>query len=190
MKDRDVLPPALPVPQDNGAAQHLPGTTLPALELPTSDGGATRLDALGPGRTIIYAYPLTRRPGEPLPEGWDAIPGARGCTNEACAFRDHFADLRASGVTAVFGLSGQNPAYQAEAVGRLHLPFTMLSDEHFALADALNLPTFHAPGQPRLYSRLTLVVLGGVIEHVFYPIFPPDKHPQQVLTWLRFHTHG
>jgi peroxiredoxin len=187
MTDFNVLPDDLPVPVDDGAADHLPGAAMPALSLPTSDGKSIDVGALGAGRTIIYLYPLTGRPGTDLPQGWDAIPGARGCSTEACDFRDHHADLRTAGATRVFGLSTQDSAYQAEVVERLHLPFQMLADPQLALADALDLPTFAAPGHARLYSRLTLVVRENRIEHVFYPIFPPNTHAQQVLDWLREH---
>ena len=185
--DYTSLPVDLPVPTDDGAADHLPGTAMPALSLPASDGTIVDLADLGPGRTIIYLYPLTGRPGVDLPQGWDAIPGARGCSTEACDFRDHFADLLRAGASQVYGLSSQNPDYQAEVVDRLHLPFVMLSDPELALADALNLPTFSAPGHDRLYSRLTIVVLNGQIDHTFYPVFPPNTHAQQVLEWLDAH---
>ncbi|CAG7608172.1 redoxin family protein [Leucobacter soli] len=185
--DYTVLPEGLPVPEDDGAADHLTGTRMPALELPTSDGGSVRLSHLGPGRTIVYLYPLTGRPGVDLPAGWDAIPGARGCSTEACDFRDHFTELRAAGAERVLGLSSQSPDYQSEVVERLRLPFPMISDESFALHEALGLPLFAAPGHARLYARLTLVIRDGVIEHVFYPIFPPDTHAQQVLAWLAEH---
>jgi peroxiredoxin len=185
MSDYTTLPEGLPVPADDGAAAHLPGQPLPALALPTSDGRTVRLDDLGPGRTVIYLYPMTGQPGVDLPQGWDDIPGARGCSTEACDFRDHFADLQAAGARQVYGFSSQSPQYQQEVVERLHLPFVMISDEQFALDDALRLPTFAAEGQPKLYTRLTLVVRDGAIEHAFYPIFPPNTHAQQVLQWLR-----
>ncbi|WP_053385116.1 MerR family DNA-binding transcriptional regulator [Leucobacter celer] len=185
--DYTILPEGLPVPEDDGAAEHLPGLEMPALELPTSDGGLVRLDALGTGRTVIYLYPLTGRPGVDLPEGWDGIPGARGCSTEACDFRDHFEELRGAGAQRVYGLSSQSPEYQAEVADRLRLPFAMISDAGLALADALGLPTFAAPGHERLYARLTLIVADGEIEHVFYPIFPPSTHAQQVLAWLQAH---
>jgi len=121
-----------------------------------------------------------------LPEGWDDIPGARGCTPESCAFRNLHAELLAAGAAQVFGLSSQSSEYQREAVDRLHLPFAMLSDEPLALAGALRLPTFTVDGMT-LYRRLTMVITDGVIEHVFYPIFPPDQHAQEVLDWLRAH---
>jgi peroxiredoxin len=185
--DYTELPADLPAPVDDGAAAHLPGAAMPALTLTASDGTAVDLAAVGAGRTVIYLYPLTGRPGADLPQGWDAIPGARGCSTEACDFRDHFADLRRAGASQVYGLSSQEPGYQAEVVGRLRLPFTMLSDPQFALADALDLPTFSAPGHDRLYSRLTLVARDGRIEHVFYPVFPPNTHARQVLAWLDAH---
>jgi peroxiredoxin len=185
--DFTQLPADLPVTADDGAAAHLLGMLLPALSLATSSGTTVNLAELGPGRTVVYLYPLTGRPGVDLPEGWDAIPGARGCSTEACDFRDHFADLQQAGAAQVYGLSSQDPGYQAEVVERLRLPFDMLSDPQLALADALDLPTFSAPGHDRLYARLTLVVRDGRIEHVFYPIFPPNTHAQQVLTWLTAH---
>jgi len=187
MADFTVLPEGLPVPEDDGAADRLPGMSMPDLALATSAGASVELQALPAGRTIVYLYPLTGRPGVDLPEGWDAIPGARGCSTEACDFRDHFADLRDAGAAAVYGMSSQSPEYQAEVVDRLGLPFPMISDEGMLLADALRLPTFAAGGHERLYSRLTLVVRDGSIEHVFYPIFPPNTHAQQVLAWLREH---
>jgi len=185
MTDFTALPDNLPTPQDDGAADHLPGRSMPPVSLLDSAGERVVLAAPRSGRTVIYLYPLTGRPGVDLPDGWDAIPGARGCSTEACDFRDHFADLQAAGAAHVWGLSSQEAEYQAEVVDRLRLPFRMLSDPEFALADALTLPTFAAPGHDRLYSRLTLVVSDGRIEHVFYPIFPPNTHGQQVLDWLR-----
>lgn len=185
MTDHTTLPKGLPVPQDDGAADHLAGAAMPEIALTSSDGGTVALGQLGHGRTVIYIYPLTGRPGVDLPEGWDSIPGARGCTTEACDFRDHHSELEAAGAARVFGMSSQGVEYQAEVVGRLKLPFVMISDEKLALADALRLPTFVAPGHERLYSRLTLIVRDSRIEHVFYPVFPPNEHAGQVLTWLR-----
>ena len=187
MTDYTTLPEGLPVPEDDGAASHLSGMRMPDLALPTSDGGGVRLVDMGSGRTVIYLYPLTGRPGVDLPEGWDAIPGARGCSTEACDFRDHFDDLRRAGAEGVYGCSSQDAAYQAEVVDRLQLPFAMISDQDLALADALRLPTFAAPGHERLHARLTLVIRDGVIEHAFYPIFPPNTHARQVLDWLERH---
>ena len=180
------LPGDLPVPEDDGAARHLPGQPMPDITLPRSDGGQARLCALGSGTTVIYLYPRTGQPGASLPDGWDQIPGARGCTPESCGFRDHHGELLAAGAARVYGASSQSPDYQREAVQRLHLPFPMLSDEKLAMAAALRLPTFTVEGT-MLYKRLTLIVTGGVIEHVFYPVFPPDRHAQQVLDWLGSH---
>ena len=187
MADLNTLPEGLPIPVDDGAADHLPGVSMPALTLRASDGDRGDRGELGAGRTVVYLYPLSGRPGAVLPDGWESIPGARGCTSEACDFRDHFDDLRSAGVSAVYGLSSQNVGYQAEVTERLRLPFAMLSDERFQVADVLDLPTFDVPGQGRLYSRLTLIVSAGQIEHAFYPIFPPNAHAQQVLAWLHEH---
>jgi peroxiredoxin len=186
--DPNVLPGDLPVPEDDGAADHLRGLTLPPIELPSTGGTTVALDGLGRARprTVLYVYPMTGRPGAALPDRWDSIPGARGCTPEACAFRDHHADLAAAGAD-VYGLSTQSTADQAEAAERLHLPFPLLSDEAIRLARLpLRLPTFEAGGRPR-YKRLTLVIADGGIEHVFYPIFPPDGHAAEVLAWLKNH---
>lgn len=179
------LPANLPTPEDDGAAAHLPGMRLPDLALLSTSGGEIGLSSLQT-RTVLYVYPMTGRPGVPLPDGWDLVPGARGCTAEACAFRDHHAELRAAGAD-VYGLSSQTTDYQREAVSRLHLSFPLLADEHLKLAEALRLPTFEVQGL-RLYKRLTLVVSAGMIEHVFYPVFPPDAHAGQVLAWLRSHS--
>ncbi len=184
LMDYPSLPADLPVPQDDGAADHLPGMAAPHLHLASTTGKAIRLDALGPGRTVLYIYPLTSRPGTDLPQGWDLIPGARGCTPEACGFRDHHQDLLTAGAARLLGLSSQDTSYQREAAERLHLPFQMLSDPALNLASALGLPTFQASGLT-LYKRLTMIIGDNVIEHAFYPVFPPDKHAQQVLDWLR-----
>jgi peroxiredoxin len=186
MTDPTQLPADLPVPEDDGAARHLPGLAMPHIALASTAGTTIRLADLGDGRTVLYLYPMTGRPGEALPDGWDTIPGARGCTPEACAFRDHHADLLAAGADAVYGLSSQSTEEQVEAVTRLHLPFPLLSDAALQLADQLRLPTFEAGGTTR-YRRLTLIITAGTIEHVFYPIFPPDGHAGEVLRWLRDH---
>jgi len=184
-----------PVPVDDGAADGLVGRTLPSLALPSTDGTTVDLASLGgsggsgsAGRTVLYAYPMTARPGVALPADWDTIPGARGCTPEACSFRDHHAELAELGA-AVFGLSAQDTEYQREAVERLQLPFAMLSDRDLRLAEAVGLPTFSSAGQ-RLYARLTMILSGGRIEHVFYPVFPPEGHADEVLRWLRAHPSG
>ena len=173
----------IPAPQDDGAARHLPGLKLPAVSLAATDGSQIDLAALR-GRTVVYAYPRTGAPGMPSPDGWDLIPGARGCTPQACSFRDQYAELRALGVEHLFGLSTQDTVYQKEAVERLRLPFPLLSDEHLALARALRLPTFEAAGMT-LLRRLTLIIDNGTIEHVFYPVFPPDRNVADVIALLR-----
>lgn len=182
--DFHQLPENLPAPEDDGACDHLPGMTLPSLPLPATDGRMLDLATL-PGRTVIYAYPRTGRPDQPPPDGWDAIPGARGCTPQSCAFRDHYADLRELGAEVV-GLSTQDTEYQREAVDRLHLPFPLLSDADLALTQALRLPTFEVDGMV-LTKRLTMIVRDGVVEHVFYPVFPPDSNAADVIAWLQEH---
>jgi peroxiredoxin len=176
------LPANLPAPTDDGASDHLPGMQLPSVPLMSTAGEPVYLAAL-PGKTVVYCYPMTGRPGKDLPQGWDEIPGARGCTPQSCSFRDHHAELRDLGVR-VFGLSTQNTGYQREAVERLHLPFELLSDEKLAFAEALGLPTFEAAGTV-LLKRLTLVIEDGWIDKVFYPVFPPGKNAEEVLGWLR-----
>jgi peroxiredoxin len=181
--DLHTLPADLPVPTDDGACDHLPGMQLPSVPLASTAGGTVDLAAL-PGLTVVYAYPRTGEPDKDPPPGWDAIPGARGCTPQSCAFRDHYGELRALGVDAVYGLSTQTTAYQREAAGRLHLPFALLSDPDLAFARALRLPTFEVAGMA-LIKRLTLIVRDGRIAHVFYPVFPPDRNAAIVIDWLR-----
>ena len=175
------VPQGLPVPTDDGACDHLPGMRLPSVSLMSTAGDQVDLSALT-GTTIVYCYPLTGRPDQNLPPRWDDIPGARGCTPQSCAFRDHHAELRELGAR-VFGLSAQDTAYQREASGRLHLPFLLLSDEKREFARALELPTFEAEGMT-LIKRLTLVIEEGEILKVFYPVFPPGKNAQEVADWL------
>lgn len=179
------LPKDLPAPIDDGAAAHLTGMRLPDLLLPATDGSSINLSKLS-GRTVVYVYPRTGRPGEAPIEGWDAIPGARGCTPQSCSFRDHFAELKALGVERVFGLSTQDSDYQREAASRLKLPFSVLSDAELKLARALKLPTFDVAGMT-LNKRMALVIDDGVISKVFYPVFPPDKNAEEVIAWLRDH---
>jgi peroxiredoxin len=175
------VPQGLPVPTHDGACDHLPGMRLPSVSLMSTAGDQVDLSALT-GTTIVYCYPLTGRPDQNLPPGWDDIPGARGCTPQSCAFRDHHAELRELGAR-VFGLSTQDTAYQREASGRLHLPFLLLSDEKREFARALELPTFEAEGMT-LIKRLTLVIEEGEILKVFYPVFPPGKNAEEVADWL------
>lgn len=185
MADPATLPDDLPAPADDGACRHLPGMAMPSVRLPGTDGRTVDLGTLPAGRTVIYAYPMTGVPGQALPDGWDAIPGARGCTPQACAFRDHHREL-AELDAAIYGLSTQPTDYQREMAERLRLPFPVLSDADFALVEALRLPTFVADGK-RLIRRLTLIVRDGRIETVFYPVFPPDRSAETVIDWLRSH---
>jgi peroxiredoxin len=180
--DLYALPPDLPVPADDGAADHLAGARLPALALPSTRGGVVDLSNAGVGKAVFYCYPLTGTPGVPLPTGWNLIPGARGCTPESCAFRDHHAALAALGAQ-VFGISTQTSADQREFAARIHLPFSLLSDAGLRLARALRLPTFAVDGLT-LHRRLTLIADAGTIVKVFYPVFPPDTHAAEVVAWL------
>jgi len=173
----------IPTPEDDGGALHLEGKVLPSVGLASTAERIVDLSRL-PGRTVVYVYPLTGKPDVPLPEGWDMIPGARGCTPQSCAFRDHFAELRALGADHLFGLSVQDTQYQAEAAERLHLPFELLSDADRRLSDELSLPVFTVGGST-LLKRLTMVLEDGKIVKVFYPVFPPDRSVSDVLNWLQ-----
>lgn len=179
--DYTELPDDLPAPEDDAACDHLTGMSLPDLALPATDGSEVRLSRLE-GRTILYCYPMTGKPGEPLPDGWDGIPGARGCTPQSCSFRDHYAELRELGAR-VFGLSTQSTGYQREAAERLHLPFALLSDEELWFVREVGLPTFEAGGMT-LIRRVTLAARDGCIEKVFYPVFPPDASATEAVNWI------
>jgi peroxiredoxin len=178
------LPAGLPVPENDGACQHLIGLALPDLTLAASDGSAINLSHYS-GWLVIYCYPMTGRPDTPLPQGWDEIAGARGCTPQSCAFRDYYQALSPY-VDGVFGLSSQNSDYQAEAAQRLHLPYPLLSDSQHLWCDALQLPSFKVAGM-RLIKRLTIIAHAGKIQYVFYPVFPPDQNAAEVLNWLQQH---
>ncbi len=178
-----ILPPDIPIPQDDGAARHLAGMKLPDLALPATAGGPVNLSKLN-GRSVVYIYPRTGVPGVDAPPGWDQIPGARGCTPQSCGFRDHVGEMKRLGVQQLYGLSTQDSAYQQEAASRLHLPFPLLSDEKLALAKALKLPTFAAAGMT-LLKRMALVIDDGTIVKAFYPVFPPDKNAEEVIAWLQ-----
>lgn len=182
MTNLNQLPTDLPVPQDDGACNHLLGMPLPNVALLATDGSMVNLSQL-PGRLVIYCYPMTGQPNVPLPEGWDQIPGARGCTPQSCAFRDHYQELQALHAN-VFGLSVQSTEYQREMATRLHLPFQVLSDEQYQFQKALNLPTFVAAGMT-LLKRVTFISHQGRIEAVHYPIFPSDSDPAWVLDYLK-----
>ncbi len=176
----------IPAPPDDGAARHLVGMRVPDIALPSTTGGPVALAGLK-GRTVLYAYPRTGVPGEISPvDDWDMIPGARGCTPQSCAFRDHFAELTGAGAQHVFGLSTQSTHYQSEMVQRLHLPFAVLSDAGLALARAMTLPTLQVADM-LLLKRLAAIIDDGIITHVFYPVFPPDSNAADVLAWLKAH---
>jgi peroxiredoxin len=176
------LPPDLPVPEDDGAAAHLLGSAIPSVVLASTQGGKIDLAEAAHDRLVVYVYPRTGKPGEPLPDGWDDIPGARGCTPQSCAFRDAQAELAAHGA-AVIGVSAQTPDDQREFAEREHIPYPLLSDHELELADAMGLPTFETSGM-QLYKRLTFVAERGGIVKVFYPVFPPDRNAGDVLAWL------
>jgi peroxiredoxin len=181
------IPANLPVPLDDGACDHLPGMKVPALTLQSTKGRAVNLAEQASERVIVYAYPRTGTPDKEVPANWNEIPGARGCTPQSCSMRDHYKEVKALGAE-IFGLSTQTTEYQKEMAERLHLPFEVLSDADLKFTHALNLPTFTFDGMP-LIKRLTLVLKSGRIEKVFYPVFPPDKHGEQVVAWLK-HKHG
>ena len=176
------LPKNLPVPEDDGLASHLIGWKVPSVTLQSTSGQWIDLSTIE-GWIVVYCYPLTGRPDESLPEGWDQIPGARGCTPEVCAFRDYHQDLQNMDVT-VFGVSTQLLDYQSEMVRRLHIPFDILSDANLNLVNALKLPTMQV-NNLTLIKRLTMIVHSSIIRHVNYPVFPPDQEPINVINWLR-----
>jgi peroxiredoxin len=184
VSDPYTLPRDLPAPEDDGAADHLTGVTIPRLDLPTTDGHGVDLAEAAQRLLVVYVYPRTGRPGEELPTGWNDIPGARGCTPQSCSFRDHHAEIAAHGAR-VLGLSAQTTADHLEVVERLGLPYPLASDPLLTVADALGLPTFEAPDElARLYKRLTFVADAGRVEKVFYPVFPPDRNAADVVDWL------
>jgi peroxiredoxin len=180
--DYTSLPSDLPVPEDDGAGDHLPGTGVPTLLLPASDGSSADLTRFAAGRLVAYVYPRTGTPGEPSPVGWDDIPGARGCTPQSCAYRDSLDEFERLGATVV-GISAQSSAEQHEFAEREGIPFPLLSDSGLELAAMLRLPTFEADGMT-LYRRLTFVAEAGTIVKAFYPVFPPDRDAAEVLSWL------
>jgi peroxiredoxin len=175
------LPENLPVPVDDGACDHLPGMVIPSVSLMSTNGDQIDLSKIT-GRAVVYCYPRTGLPDQDPPPGWDLIPGARGCTPQSCAFRDHYQELRALHAQ-VFGMSTQDTEYQREVATRLHLPFPLLSDSEFTFTRALRLPTFEIQSMT-LLRRLTLILEDGRIEKVFYPVFPPDKNASDVIEWL------
>ncbi len=174
------LPDNLPVPEDDGACRHLEGLALTSIPLLATNG--QQIDFSSCPSVVIYCYPMTGRPDIQLPDGWDQIPGARGCTPQSCSFRDHYSELQALGAE-VYGLSTQTNGDQQEAKSRLHLPFELVSDNDLNFIEALNLPTFQFGGMT-LSKRVTLIAHGGIITKMFYPVFPPDKNAGQVIEFL------
>jgi peroxiredoxin len=183
----DSLPANLVVPVNDGAADHLLGSEVPSILLASTLGGEPDLADATAGLAVVYVYPRTGKPGEPLPEGWNEIPGARGCTPQSCAFRDHVRDL-AEHEASVIGVSAQSPADQLEFAAREHIPYPLLSDSALQLAETLQLPTFEAAGM-RLYKRLTFIAWERRIVKVFYPVFPPQRNASEVLMWLSQEPH-
>ena len=177
-----ALPPDLPVPPDDGAADHLEGSEIPHVRLASTHDREIDVAQLAQERLVAYVYPMTGTPGVALPEGWDDIPGARGCTPQSCSFRDALGEFEAFGATVV-GISAQSAADQREFAAREHIPFALLSDTRLALAREMGLPTFEAGGRT-LYRRLTFVAERGRVVKVFYPVFPPDRNASEVLGWL------
>jgi peroxiredoxin len=182
MIDLFKIPDNLPIPQDDGAAKHLLGMGLPNLSLMSTNGDQLNLSSFK-DFLVIYCYPMTGQPNVPLPEGWDQIPGARGCTPQSCSFRDHYQELKTLKAEVV-GLSVQTTDYQKEMAERLHLPFPVVSDVDFKFQNALNLPTFVAAGMT-LLKRLTIIAKNGKIVSVNYPIFPSDSDPIWVIDYLK-----
>ena len=181
MKTYETMPEDLPRPIDDGACDHLIGMKLPDIDLLATDGSVVNLSAQK-RKTVVYCYPMTGKPGIPLPEGWDEIPGARGCTPQSCSFRDHHSELSALGAD-VFGLSAQNTEYQREMVERLHLPFLVLSDANFKFCEVMRLPTFEVSGM-RLLKRVTMIAENNSVIGVHYPIFPSDSDANWVIDQL------
>lgn len=183
MRDFRSLPDDLPVPIDDKAADHLTGMQVPQVRLPLASGGEVDLREASRDRLVVFIYPRTGTPGMPLIDGWDQIPGARGCTPQSCAYRDRISEFETLGVT-LFGLSSQPIGEQSDFQEREGIPYGLLNDSGFALGKDLDLPVFQAGGM-ELYRRLSFIAVEGEIVKVFYPVFPPDKNAAAVLDWLR-----
>ena len=179
----NVLPKNLPIPKKDGACDHLLNTKIPDISLPTQDGNLLKLNRTDTFRLVIYCYPMTGHPNRPLPDKWDTIPGARGCTPQTCSFRDHYDQLIVENSLPI-GLSTQSVEDLKEMTVRLQIPYDVVSDQQLLFSSALKLPTFSI-GNKTFIKRLTLIIEKSVIKHFFYPVFPPDKHIKNVLKWLK-----
>ena len=177
------LPTNLPKPKQDGACDHLLNTKIPDISLPTQDGNFLKLNRIDTFRLVIYCYPMTGHPRRPLPENWDTIPGARGCTPQTCSFRDHYDQIIVNNAVPI-GLSTQSVEDLKEMTVRLQIPYDIVSDQQLLFASSLKLPTFSI-GNKKFIKRLTLIIEKSVIKHFFYPIFPPNKHIDEVLEWLK-----
>ena len=178
-----VLPTNLPKPKQDGACDHLLNTKIPDISLPTQDGNFLKLNRTDTFRLVIYCYPMTGHPKRPLPDNWDNIPGARGCTPQTCSFRDLYDQIIVQNAVPI-GLSTQSVEDLKEMTVRLKIPYDVVSDQQLLFASALKLPTFSI-GDKKFIRRLTLIIEKSVIKNIFYPIFPPDKHINEVLEWLK-----
>jgi len=182
MSSNFPLPSSLPVPEDDGACSHLQGTKFPSITLQATSGAKFDI-SMSPGLSLLFTYPRTGAPGENIPPEWDSIPGARGCSPQACSFRDLSKTLFSLGVSQIFGLSTQDTTYQREVKQRLHLPYDLLSDENLEFTKALNFPTFEWEGK-KLVKRSVIAIKDGMIVKVWYPVFPPDASAKLVEEWL------
>ena len=172
-----------PIPENDGAANHLEKSSISSISLPNQEGNLLRLDRLDTFRMILYFFPMTGRPDMPLPENWNSIPGASGCTLETCNFRDNYDDF--VGLNAVpIGICSQTVEYNKEMTTRLGIPFDVLSDTKLELKKALNLPAFSIKNKIYL-KRLTLIIEKKIVKKVFYPIYPVDKHIDDIIKWLK-----
>lgn len=173
----------MPAPKDDGACAHLKGATFPSVSLPSTAGNTVDHSSLS-GLTIIFIYPRTGAPGEHVPAEWNEIPGARGCTPQACSFRDASDEFSKLGGRQILGVATQDTAYQREVKERVHLNYELLSDEELELTNALRLPTIEWEGR-KLIKRIAMAVEDGKIVEVWYPVFPPDQNAAEVLKWLK-----
>jgi len=186
MNQSNLLKPdwsKIPAPKLDVSLEYLNNFIIPEIKLQSTSGDEIDLSKLI-GLTIIYVYPMTGQPNVALPQGWDEIPGARGCTPQSCSFRDNFSELKNLNIKNIFGLSSQTTKYQKEMSERLHLPYSILSDEKLIFTNALKLPTFKIDNM-NLIKRITLILNNNKIIKYFYPVFPPDQNVNEVISWLK-----